>query len=309
MSLLAFHDVVAVYHCNAWKDFVIEKIVPNAVVIPAHPRDSINSVLDRLSPNPCAMVLHLDVTDDSAFLPNREQLKARLIKQDIVLVNASKRDISKRRIQSTCSQIGLPFTLATPTGRSDELVIVKTNLNCGGEPEQRLPADIRSLLGIAKSNHRQYGSQSYAVLMRREVERRAWRSKNVCIERFITNKAGRFYRSYRFGYHTVVSESSCSAIIKKMGYGLPRRNYYFEGDTPTGKARGESILDIVRQTEKLSLALKIDFCAVDFVESDEGVRYACDINPTPYWGERNPAIISWLRDGLKMMIDGINTGI
>jgi len=250
------------------------------------------------------MILHLDVTDDSMFLTNREQLKSRLLKQGVVLVNVNKRDISKSRIQSTCSQLGLPVTLAPKIGSWDELVIMKTNLNCGGEPELRLPPDVKALLGIAGPKNRRYATRNYAVVMRRDVHPRAWRAKDLCIERFITNKAGRFYRTYRFGSHTVVSQSRCSALIKKMGYGLPRRNYYFEEEAgPIGKTPPESILDIAQQTAKLSTALNIDFCAVDFVESDEGFRYACDVNPTPYWGERNPRMISWLRSGLRLMFD------
>ncbi|MGZ8710038.1 MAG: hypothetical protein ACXW28_07425, partial [Thermoanaerobaculia bacterium] len=64
------------------------------------------------------------------------------------------------------------------------------------------------------------------------------------------------------------------------------------GRTDDADALAESI---ARLKERLGL----DYGAIDALQDDEGRFYICDVNPTPFWREREPDMTRFLREGLE----------
>jgi hypothetical protein len=290
-----------VYEWRAWSGYLLSAIIPNATRIPATLIESYCDVMARINfATADLFALHVNLTDTSSTPVGRQRLFDEIKARHIVALNASVTSIAKRTIQAACRRSGLAVALIGEAGDPGEVVIVKSNLNYGGEHERQLGPDARMLLGITIDDEATpLEAANYFTTTRSQVPERMWKSNDVVIERFVTNRHHTFYRAYTMMSHVVVSKVHDEATLKKMPTGISRQNWFYDATTSqaiAGPADAPShVYDSVR---RLRGELGLDFGALDIVEDDQGIPYIVDVNVTPYWGERHDDMVEFLREGL-----------
>lgn len=289
---------LTVYEWNAWDGYLIASLAGDAQRIPASLADTAENLFAMLRPGTRAFLFHLDLTYGAGLPAGRSDLIQALQASGCRVLNADLTDVSKREVQAVCRRVGARCLAASRAGAEDEMVIVKTNLNCHGRPEERLTGEQLERLvppgAVAVL-------ETYPVLRREAVADDLWDAGALSIERYVENRSGRFYRAYVAGTHIILSESATPGVIKKMGRGLPRTNYFAgDGSTAAGYGAAPSALihEAFEQVRMVRQGFAMDFGAIDLVEDDQGSTYVCDVNPTPYWGESEPLMDDFLRAGL-----------
>lgn len=122
---------VYVYEWNAWEDFLLSRMFPDATRLKANVDDDHEDVLAQIS-NDCEwFIFHINLTDTAQIPRGRNELCAHLSNRGVKNVNERLINISKRRVQQACKELGLKTTIASRSGPPGERLIVKTNLNYG----------------------------------------------------------------------------------------------------------------------------------------------------------------------------------
>jgi hypothetical protein len=284
---------VYVYEWNAWEEFLLSSMFPDATRLKVNLDDEQEDVIAQIS-NDCGwFIFHINLTQTAQIPRGRNELCAHLSNRGVKVVNERLVDISKRTVQQTCEELSLKTTLAPRSGPPGEMLIVKTDLNYGGLTERELTPAERLRLNI---NHVvSPDTQAYNILPRAEVRSNIWESPEYVVERFIQNSANFFYRVHLFRKHVVVSRVVDNAPLKKFPAGLNRDDRYFV--TPADES-SKLLKDVIRFSERIGL----DFGALDVVQDDEENFYIIDVNSTPWWGEVEECdqeLIRFLAAGLQ----------
>jgi len=272
-----------VYEFRAWSEFLVTRVFPGAVRLRARPNDIARDVERRIPPEARYFLFHLDMSVTKAFPRGRAQLLRALRRRGVIPLNADVDDITKRSIQAACRRLDIPVASAPRRGADGELLIVKTNCNYGGEGERTIPRALRTRLGIGALSRDIRGAADYRIIPREEVPEQWWTDDSLVVERYVSNRAHRFYRAYVVHERVVVSVVTNPSPIKKMTSGLPRQNHPLhlaEISAATSLPAGLSSV-LARVIRGMSL----DYGAIDLVEDDAGVCYVIDVNTTPYWGD------------------------
>jgi len=208
-------------------------------------------------------------------------------------------DISKRWVQAACQHCGLPSTFADRDGRTDELLIVKTNSNYGGESELTLTVSERAFLQINKLNGEvSADAQSYKIYKRCELTEQVWSDENLVVERFVTNHNNIFFRVYVL-YHAVVVEAAVSyPFVKRMCDGMPRSIFFFQNFRAVELYPSLDALrlpglpaDLISSVRRFCKHVSLEFGTIDMVMDDAGTVFIVDVNTTPFWDRTNADFI------------------
>ena len=236
-------------------------------------------------------LLHVDLTDCRSKPPNRRELVAHLATQGVTVWNGWATDISKRRVQRVNEDLKLPSLYPHACG-PDDLVIVKTNLNCAGQPESKLVWRTR---GTQASQGALVAESAYSVCRWKDIPPQALRDPTHVVERYVTNAEGLFHRVYRVGPRLVSCTSNAPGTIKRMGYGKPRLSVFFQDTELLHDGQPAIAARAARQALLVTNSMGTQFATVDLVQDDGGTCYVCDVNKTPYWAENEPQIEEFLR--------------
>jgi hypothetical protein len=207
-------------------------------------------------------------------------------------------------MQERCRRLGIGCTLATRIGSPDEMLIVKTNLNYGGEIEQRLSATERELLGIDAPASVITKASDYPVLARRDVPVDWWSDQSLVVEKFITNHEHRWYRVFFLLSHVVISEMTNPSEIKKVGGSKMTRHWCvtMNADGTVAGVTADGPHEMLRDVDRLRRDAALDFGAIDVVAADDGGAYIIDVNTTPAYYFPVPGLVEHLQQALP----GIN---
>ncbi len=292
---------VAIYQWLTSPEFLIHSIMPGGAVVEASVEDSAESVCAAI-PRSCRLfVFHLNCTQTGLFPLARKELLDALGKRGLTALNRRATDISKRNIQRICANLALPMTLARPEGDPDETIIVKTNLNFGGDSEWALTQEQRTRMGIARGTELIWKPHQYMVIPRREVAAEWWDDENLICERFIQNRNGRCYRAYLLLDRIVLCQLTNPNDIKKMDASTLENMWRIERSG--SEASGESgwpralVADLLQFVE----AFGLDFGTVDFVEDESQKFYLIDVNTTPGYRIRMPGLTDFLTEGIESL--------
>ena len=237
-------------------------------------------ILGMVSPATEAVILHIDQTFDDSLIPPdvRRQLVGRLTGMGIRVLNGAVADISKRTIHRHSRSIGLPDPTAPPRGNDDELLMIKTDLNCGGNPEHYFSGRPRGAI-IS-------GPADYRVLPRGDVPPDWWAAEEFCIERFISNAEDEFYRFHLLGDRVVLSEARSERPIKRLDGTCPQVDHCTDLDEISAWASGGrgSWAGAAWSAATFARTFGLDYGAIDVLRDDQGWYYVIDVNKTPYWG-------------------------
>lgn len=291
-------DNILVYHWHAWKGFLISHLVADYCQVEAQYDDEIRNLEAHLTPNIRAVLFQVNLSCASHFPAHRQQLITALKKRNILVLNTDIEDITKRNLYHLLEKAGLKSTQANQTGAAKQLLFVKSNLNCGGVAEQRLPADLQKKL-LPKNPPILGQGDDYFIVKRSDISPDLWKDTNIVIENYIYNNENSFFRVYGFGDSIVVVKAHSNGVIKKI----------------SGDDRDCNILlrkqHIISQRVELPTALQatiktfiahypLAYFCLDIIH-DTHDYYIIDLNLTPYSGidEQNMGVLEFLCDGAQ----------
>jgi hypothetical protein len=284
------HRLVA-YRWGDWEGAMLPAVDRRIAPLPALIGESAADVLRRLPERTQRFVFHLDLTATDRLPLDRSALVSSLRAAGVAVLNGGLVDISKRALQRALSRCGLPTVGASSEGDGSELLIVKTDCNCRAETEMTLSAADRELVGLRRSAYPRRPVHEYRVLRRDLVPALAWHSPELCIERFVTNAEHRFCRAYVLLDRMVITVAIDPAPVKRLVWGTPRRQFYFNARTPVPgppPAYTQPALVLPRGIEaavaRLCAEIGLQFGALDVMLDNQDRCHIVDVNTTPSWG-------------------------
>lgn len=227
---------------------------------------------------PGYFIFHVDLTNTTKFYTDKQKLIRELLNKNVKPVNGFIEDISKTYIQNCCQFLSINNVVTNI--KSDEDVIIKSNLNFNNLPEIKLTREEKNKLDIPFNIQ----IQPYKIMKYADVDRENLPLNSV-IERFIENDENLFYRVYKFYSYYVISEMKDSNKIKKTPEGIKRTSYCF--NTEENIYKETRFCSILEQTKKLSAFIHLDYGTFDVVKSNKNQFYIIDVNTTPFWGTGN----------------------
>ena len=300
---------VVAFEYRAWEGYLLHAMCPDAARVHLTPGERADRLLAALPSAARLAIMHIDLSVTDGFLTHEAELLTGLAARGITILNHRATDIRKRTMHEVCAAQGLPSAAATREGPDDEMVIVKTNLNCAGGPERRVLADgSDSPVAFARevSDHMR-DSGEYRVCPRSNVPTAAWSDPSLVVERFIDNPEGIYYRIYAIGRATLVVEAWSDEKIKKLLGPIRKRvNHFYWNDNgtyvPLGPSNGAAARAATAANE-LAGAIGAEFHATDCVMDAAGAIIPVDINKTPWWGNQvRPEAIRHLQNGLDDLL-------
>ena len=284
------------YHWLSDSGYFLQAIVPGFTPIAAHVDDTVDGVLNAVPPDATHFAFHLNCTVTERFPEQRAGLVEALRARGVRVLNAGATDISKQRVQRVCAELGLNTVTATREGNPDELIIVKTDLNFGGDSEWALSDGQRAALGIREGSDIIWKPNHYRVLPRRELEAVWWDDLRLVRERFIVNGDGRWYRVFLFMDRLAVCELANPHEIKKVNesrvlrvWMVPLADQAAPADAPSG---------LIEDIRRFVRAFPLDFGAVDLVADDAGQHFIIDVNTTAAYNYPIEGVVDYMRGAL-----------
>ena len=275
------HARIVIYEWNAWTNFLLPRIFPDAERISANSRDSAD-IVDQISADCKYFIFHINCTYPGRFVTSHREVGQLLLDRGISLVNSNVPDISKPFLQTCCKSLGLNTTLQEKDGDGDELLIVKTTLNSCGVGELSLTAEECEELHIPRppKNARATRRRGYRVLKRIDIPPTIWNDSRLHIEKYISSPSDMYYRATFLMNRFSIAEVITPGRIKKFAQGVSRKFYYF--DIAKNETQNQSkplfISDLIQLRDRLGL----DYGSFDIVQDSDGQFYVVDANCTPY---------------------------
>jgi hypothetical protein len=300
-----FPDNLVAYDSSAWKDFMLPTLFPRIRRLRASIYDESEKILKLLPSKTRYFLFHLDCTITHSFPLCRRDLIQGLQLQGIQLLNVQVTDISKQAVQRQCVELGLPGADAPREGDSDELLIIKTNLNWGGANEDRFSPRERRMLGLPPPTTVMGSSTDYKVMKRAKVPARYWNDARFAVEKFIRNEAESWHRLYVCFNRMILTYAKSPGLIKKFSIGMPRADFSLRRTVPCKTNVYPSDFPLNRIIRFID-GIGLDFGAVDIVHDDNGGYFVVDINTTPHLTGAPKGFIEHLR-GSTAKTSAINT--
>jgi hypothetical protein len=273
----------AVYEWKSWEGFLLPNIVSQHQRIKARVRDTPEKILRQLSDRVEVFLFHIDLSVTDRFPYQRAELLAGLNKRRLVILNASLTDITKGNLRRVGELWGLwPPGFHGPF-RPDEMVIVKTAMNCGGEMERLLSPREREALGISEPHPDFVGWGDYRVSLASDVKPSWWHDSRLCIQKYVSNLNDIIYRVYVIGSRAVISEIREPGLIKKTINIITRKNRLVNL-APVRSNRGYRRRSVLEATKLVADAFSLEYGTIDIAIDDSGNTFVIDINTTPHWG-------------------------
>ena len=291
---------VVVYDWLTTPEFLAFSVVGPHAVIPALVRDTVEDVMRRVPDDADCFLFHLNCTITRRFPVRRTELIQRVEDRGIRVLNQHVTDISKLLIQDRCIALGLPSVRTSATeGQSDDMVIVKSNLNYGGANEWALSEEERALLGVGQGSELIYEPNHYRVRPRWKVEAAWWTDPQLVCEKFVENAEGRWFRGFILGKRFVLCELTAPEKIKKVGGSQLLRSWMLRTNESAPSVDAPDALRVCHDMVRLAQGMQLDFGAIDAMMHSDGTPYIVDVNTTPAYYHPIPGLAEHLGAGLR----------
>jgi len=298
-------DNILIYHWQAWRGFLISHLVANYCQIEAQYDDDIGVLEAQLTPNISAVLFQINLTYSAGFPAQRAALIHALQQRQLCILNTSVDDISKRHLHHLLEKAGLRSAKAQQIGPNDELLFIKSNLNWGGEVEQRLPDPLHKRL-FSHRNALIQGWDNYYCARRADINPDFWHDSSIVIEKFVENPEQSFFRVYGFGDAIVVVKAHSTALIKKINEHPKDSNFYFTkkqitSEPPALPAALPAAL--LHNIKTFICHYPLAYFCLDIVHNMQDY-FIIDLNLTPYSGEQvqNNEATNFLIEGAHQYI-------
>jgi hypothetical protein len=286
--------------------FLLPALFPQSIAIEASPFDEPATIV-RAVGSSGYFHFHLNCTRTSQFPHQREELLRRVRACGLITINAEATDISKRAVQRACAAAGLNVVTAIRMGDPDERIIVKTDLNFGGDSEWALDEADRARMNLGAGSDIMWKPNDYQVLARAEIPDAWWDDETLVQERYIENGDDRWFRVFLLMSHVVVCELTDPSLIKKVGQSEVHRAWKYTFPLPAAGASRGLHDRIAADVHAFTRQLHIEFGAVDVVVDSSGAPYIIDVNTTPAYNYPIRAVTEHLRGALDGDFDTAST--
>jgi hypothetical protein len=292
-------NTIGVYSVNTLEGYLISAMDIHVVAIPALVEDSADLIYGALQKYSNNLLFHLCLSSTAHFPKRRREVVNQLRRRSVRILNGNAVDITKNAVQACNVTLCLPATKTNRTGNPRDILIVKTNANCGGLAELRLSGSYCAKEDLLPPHPLVSSPAAYWVLRRSDVPDSFWVHSSLIIERFVANKYNMFFRAYVCGKTSVFSQLISNQLIKRPDIGTPRENAIFMNGHQIAGAWHSVPVDLKHNVWRFCSAMGIEFGTVDAVMDDHGTYYIVDANTTPFWGdEYQPGILGYLTEGL-----------
>jgi len=296
-------DRVAVLEWRAWEGFLLTHVLGDAAVrIETDPFRKFPPAHFKRVCDSCATVCFQINLSVRGRLPLRiRDLTKRFVERGVYVVNGLVQDIRKSTLHAHLEAIGLPSLKAAPTGPSDEILFVKTDLNYGGDLERWLPPESIAAGGLEHLVAPDFGAYHYTTVKRGALQEGVWTDPALVVERYVANAEDSFYRAYFSGQQVVIVKAFAPRIIKKLSDDPRDTNFVTdlehlvagEDRLPLSRALKRDVATFVKNTP-------VEFGSIDIVHDGHDRHYIIDLNLTPYAGlkEHDAFLTGFLRMGI-----------
>lgn len=291
-----------VYEWNAWDGFLVSHLVDEDQRFQASFEDRPDALHSAMTDDIDAVLLQINLSLPSAIPRNRSGFLEYCRSRTILVLNGKVENITKRHLHHLLDDAGITSAKAELAGDPEEALFVKSTLNCGGEPEHRLPASVRDSYQADIAGARIVKHDEYYFARRKHIDRDVWGDNSVVVERYITNPDNSFYRVYGFGDSIIVVTAHSDALIKKLS-GCER-------DTNIMFSRSKIMSADLRLPQNLQSVLvrflkkiPLQYFCLDIVHDNEQA-YIIDLNLTPYSGRssQNYEVCQFLIEGFGNLL-------
>lgn len=294
---------VAVLEWLAWDGFLLAHVLgDDAERIEVDPfRELPPEEFDRICDSFSTVCFQINLSVRSRLPLRIRDLTNRFVERGVFVVNGFVQDIRKSTLQTHLEMIGLNSVKVTASGPSHEVLIVKTDLNFGGEPERQLPLERIAANGyenLISPNIR--GAYQYKTVLREMLPAEIWNDPSITIEKYVSNAEDSFYRVYFSGERVIIVKAFAPGVIKKLSTDPRDTNYvtdleHLKAGTDELEISETLKRDLVTFLEQSA----IEFGCLDIMHDGNDNHYIVDLNLTPYAGRRpiDPFLTNFLRVG------------
>ena len=290
LSTRSLNDAkVAVLEWQAWSGFLLNFVLGDrALRIETNPFGEFPSEqFDRICDSVTTVCFQINLSVRRRLPLRIRDLTIRFIERGLYVVNGFVQDIRKSTLHAHLEAIGLPSLKAAPSGRSEEVLLVKTALNYGGELERWLPAESIAAGGLENLVSRNIGAYRYQTIQRGQIQPDVWIDPAIVVETYVSNEEDSFYRVYFSGKQVVIVKAFAPGHIKKLS-GDPR-DTNFVTDLEALKAGIDKLpvsVTLKRDVATFVENTPVEFGCIDIVHDGHDNHYIVDLNLTPYGGPR-----------------------
>lgn len=271
-----------VYEWEAWEGFLISHLITDYCRMPALYDDD-PTLFDRyLTPNIKAVLLQVNLSEQGLYPRKRQVIIDYLKSRNLIVLNEQVLDITKSALHRLLDKAGLPHLKATQELDDSTPLFVKSNLNWGGEVEERLPKKLCDDF-IAPERAITRFDEYYSII-KGDLPPDAWRDSSIVIERYVTNDENSFYRVYALGESLVIVKAHSDHLIKKISGDSRDTNCLLSKHQLLGE-KSELPVGLHSLLSLFVQQVPIDYFCLDIVHDHENF-YIVDLNTTPYSGEQ-----------------------
>jgi hypothetical protein len=184
-------DAVLVLNYNGWDGYLIKDVVDENLVFPA--LEVNKSLLEKHYNKFEAVLFNVNLSYFGAVTFGNELKIKDFINSDKVVLNEGLYDIRKRNLHKLLDKSGLTSAKAHSDGDPDELLMVKTNLNWGGEKEFIASSSVQDSINFKATKQHLQGHRSYYVKKRKDINPFLWNDNSIVIENIFRIRMTTFY--------------------------------------------------------------------------------------------------------------------
>lgn len=295
---------VAVLEWRAWEGFLLARVLgDDAERIEVDPfRELPSEQFDRICDSFTTVCFQINLSVRGRLPLRIRDLTNRFVERGIYVVNGFVQDIRKSTLQKHLEAIGLGSVRATPSGPAHEVLMVKTDLNYGGDLERRLPPESIAAAGFGSLISPDIkGAYYYKTAIREMLHPDVWNNPALVVEKYIANSEDSFYRVYFSGERIIIVEAFAPRLIKKLSNDPRDTNYVTDLEhIKTGMDGLEISARLKRDIATFIEQTAVEFGCLDIMHDDSDNYFIVDLNLTPYAGTRQ--LDTFLTDFLRFGI-------
>ena len=294
---------VAVLEWRAWDGFLLTHVLgDDAVRIETDPfREFPSEQFDRVCDSFTTVCFQINLSVRGRLPLRVRNLTNRFVEQGVYVVNGLVQDIRKSTLHAHLEAIGLSSLKASPSGSSDEILFVKTDLNYGGDVERWLPPESIAAGGLEHLVSPDIGAYYYKTVERGMLQESMWTDPAIVVEKYVSNAENSFYRVYFSGEQVIIVKAFAPGIIKKLS-GDPRDTNFVTDLEHLKAGRDELQISATLKRDVVTFVenTPVEFGSIDIVHDGHDKHYIIDLNLTPYAGKRlsDAFLTNFLRLGI-----------
>jgi hypothetical protein len=282
-------EKVAVLEWRAWDGFLLTHVLGNdAVRIETDPfREFPSEQFDRICDSFSTVCFQINLSVRGQLPLGIRDLTNRFVERGVYVVNGVVQDIRKSTLHAHLEAIGLSSLKAAPSGSSDEILFVKTDLNYGGNLERWLPPERIAAASFERLISTGIGAYQYKTVKREMLQEDFWTDPAIVVEKYVGNAENSFYRVYFSGEQVIIVKAFAPGIIKKLSNDPRDTNFvtdlkHLKAGTDELSISAKLKADVATFVEKTP----VEFGCIDIVHDGHDEHYIVDLNLTPYAGKR-----------------------